>query len=175
MQQFLDNNDLTMFIFNNYESGIIDFMKIVNKRKCRICHVLTRTPVTYFSQELRQNNLMSENLYFIDVLSKHFGNKKNSKNCVYLDYPNLDKILKAVEKQVTNNECQIILYDNISSLLKYHSRYKIQEMTNKLKSTPYSMTKIIFLVPKKDELAQEEHQKLLNDLVLFVDSIQEFS
>ena len=92
-----------------------------------------------------------------------------------MDYPDINTILEATKNQIENNRCKVVLFDSISSLLKYHPRYEIQKLTNNLKSITSKKSKIIFLMPKKEELTILESKNLLKDLKFYADTIKELS
>lgn len=175
MQSFLENSDLTVFLLEDYENNLLEIIEIVKKNKCRTCNILLRTPYDYFVSDLKQNNLMSNHFFYVDFLSRHYKVPEENKYCIFLDYPDINKIIDAVKYFIKAKGCKIILFDNISSLLRYHPRYVIQKLTNDLKSIISEDIKMIFLMPKKEELTVAESEMLLKDLKMFADSIKELS
>jgi len=175
MKEFLKNSNFNVFLLENYEKNILNIMKFLKENNSKVCHVLLRTPYDYFISNLKENNITSNHFFFIDVLSSHYKVQKEKKNCLFLNYPNINQILEATKTLIDKNGCEYILFDSISSLLNYHPRFEIQKLVNKLKYEPFNKSKIMFLMPKTEELIIEDSKNLLKDLELFVDTIKELS
>lgn len=173
MQRLIGNSNFVVFFFDDYDTKIFSLMKELKKKGCKVCHVLLRVPYDYFISDLKEENALSNNFYFIDVLSSHYKTPQTQQNCIYLDYPDPGSLLDAVKSLLEENRCQLFIFDSITSLLKYHPRIEIQKLTNNLKSELNNKAKLVFLMPKKEELELEESKYLLNDLELFADSIKE--
>ncbi len=171
MQKLLEGSNLIVFLFNDYEKKVIELLEVLKEKKLKVCYVLLRTPYKYFISDLKQNNLYSNDFFFIDVLSSHYVKQKNSKNCIYLDYPEVDALVETAKEQFSEKKCQVLLFDSISSLLKYQPNYRIQNLINKLKKDLLDNLKILMLMPKKEEILIKESSYLLKDLEMYADSV----
>ena len=173
MQKSLENSNFVVFLLKNYENNIINIMKFLKEKKYRTCHILLRTPYEYFVSDLKENHMFSNDFYFVDVLSSHYKIPEKNHQCVFLDYPHINTILEATKNHIETNKCNVVLFDSISSLLKYHRRFEIQKLTNELKNLTLKKSKIVFLMPKQEELSILESENLLKDLKLYADTIKE--
>ncbi|MBN2422322.1 hypothetical protein JXB41_03780 [Candidatus Woesearchaeota archaeon] len=159
-----------------YEENTFNFIKDLLKKYKKICYILLQSSYAEIKEEFSKNNIPLVKIHFIDILSKHYENPKKTKNCTFLDGPSIPDLLIGIANAIKKEKCEIVLFDNISTLLSYHSSADIENFTNTLKTNKgYNKTKKLYLMQKKDKVIQKEIDKFICDLRLFADKIVELN
>jgi archaellum biogenesis ATPase FlaH len=158
-----------------YSASVFKFVKDLSAKYKKICYVLLQTPCEDIKREFKKNDLSLSTFFFIDILSDHYKDiEEKAKNCTYIKGANIPNLLFAIADAIKKHKCEIVLFDNISSLLSYHQNNDIEHLTNTLRYEPaYGKTKKIYFVRKNDAYIKDEITNLISDLTLFVDKVVE--
>jgi hypothetical protein len=159
-----------------YVSKLLEIIKSVQKTKTKVCYVCLSKPYADVVEDLKEQGIDTGNFFFIDTLSSYYGKPMPSENCIFVTKPNdLAGISIAVRKAVERNQCIVILFDTISTLLIYEESFPIVKFTHSLLSEEEKTgTTKLFIVLKGDSVSKEESQRLVKDLAMFADKTLEF-
>lgn len=139
----------------------------------KICYVCLSRPYSNVINDLKQNNIETNKIFFVDVLSSHYEKHKNKENCLFLSGPsNLEIILDGIRKMIKEKGCSIILIDTISHLLIYQENFNILKFTHSLSTGKYEKNlRKIFIFLNQYNLQKEESNSLVEDISMFTDNL----
>ncbi|MBU0756971.1 MAG: hypothetical protein KKF44_02815 [Nanoarchaeota archaeon] len=158
---------------SEYDEIITNILTDFSKQN-RICYILLRMPYSYFRIEMEKKGVNLENVFFIDVLSSHYKKQENEPNCYYLETKNIEQLKKAIHKNVCDGNCNMLLVDEINTLLHFTGGNDIQKLANDLKiCEKIGGIKKIFYINKEEELVKDEMDNLIKDLGMYMDKIME--
>ncbi len=173
MQKIINQNDFLLLLLSEeqYMSRLYKIIKSIKGRDNKICYVCLNKPCDDIIADFKENGIDTGSFFFIDVLSSHYGTPKPRKNCVFLDSPgNLEAIKKAIETTLNKENCGILLFDTISTLLIYQEKFPILTFTHSLKAEKRKDNiKKVYIVLKKGDAPEKESTDLINDLEMFAD------
>ncbi len=170
----VENMDKNRFLIALIDEGkyidkIIEISKAIKNTE-KICYVCMSRPYSDISENLKKRRANIKKFYFIDTLSSHYGKKKPSENCAFVDSPtNISGIKAAISKASKEKKCSSIIFDTISAMLIYQDTSKIVRFTHDFLSESEERSRILYLVIKHDSVPNEENEKLVNDLSMFAD------
>jgi hypothetical protein len=158
-----------------YLNRLYNLVKSVKQSGSRICYVCVSKPCKDVLEDLRNNKLDTEFFFFIDVLSSHYSKQKPRKGCVFLDSPkNLDAIRSAIERAIEKNNCTVLLFDTLSSLLIYQESFPILKFAHSLTVEKGENVIKLFLITKENPALEKENKELISDLSMFADRTLDF-
>jgi hypothetical protein len=154
----------------DYIQKLKEIIKSVENIHAKICYVCLSKPYNYIAEELRKENIDTNDFFFIDVLSSHYGHPKPATNCIFLKAPvDLDELNKTVTRAVNNQKCNVVLFDTISTLLIYHQPHSVIKFTHNMKVEEMkSDVKNFFIVLKGNEYLTDS-DNFIKDLEMFTD------
>ena len=169
----LDNTQSIVVVCKgrDYAKLMIGCYKEISKDFKKICLVALNKPFHDLIKDFQKEGLDCSNYYFVDCLSAKDTRLKESEQCLYVSSPSaLTELALAIEKIRKTYQIDLMILDNISSLLIYNEevttlRFLHSTMT-KLRQTN---TKSVYCILQKDMKGPME------DLSLFADAVIELS
>jgi predicted PP-loop superfamily ATPase len=165
----ITQNKFLLILLNEqqYMKKLYEIVKMVENSKNKICYVCLSKPYKNILTDLNENKINTKFFFFIDVLSSHYAKPEPKNNCIFLDSPtNLKSVKDAITMAIEKENCNVLLFDTISTLLIYQGTFPILRFTHSLM---IENAKKIFIVLKKDAVPEEENKKLIKDLEMFAD------
>jgi archaellum biogenesis ATPase FlaH len=166
-------NKFLLFLMEEkeYVRKLEEIIKSVGKTKTKICYVCMSKPYADVSKELEDRGIDISNFFFIDVLTSYYKEPEPAGNCVFVRNPNdFAAIRAAISRTISEKQCNVILFDTISTMLIYQETSSIVKFTHHLLSERgQENVKKLFIVLKHDTVPMEENQKLVKDLGMFAD------
>jgi hypothetical protein len=142
----------------------------------KICYVCLSKPYEDVYSDLRKLGAKGGMFYFIDVLSSHYGKKRATINCTFIDSPsNLGGIRSAISAAICEKGCSVVLFDTISKMLAYHESLNILRFTNDFLSDWKKCSRTFFLALREEIIPLEGNDQLIKDLSMFADRTVEFA
>lgn len=154
-----------------YQQKLEEIIKSAEETKTHICYVCLSKPYTDVVGELEAMGTNVDDFFFIDVLMSHYKKPEPAKNCVFLLSPtDLGAIKNAINDAIEKNNCSVILFDTISTLLIYQQTDPIVKFTNSIVSEKVQENvKKLFIILKGNDVPMDDVNKLTKDLELFAD------
>ncbi len=155
---------------SRYVDKLAEALKSMEKDN-RICYLCLSKTYDDVVKDLRKKGINTKRFFFIDVLGSHYGKRKSTNECLFLQSPTeLADIQTAIKKAVKEKKCSVILFDTISAMLIYQETSSIVKFThNLLASKEQENAKKIFIVLKGENILKEDHEMLVKDLSMFAD------
>src|SRR3989344_2438035 len=110
---------------SKYFKGIINVLKKETKENKNVIYITTNKPYKYLIATLKNNKINTNNLLFIDCISKHIGEdtKNKGKKCIFIEGPEslttmsiaINEIIKGLSGK------KVLLLDSLSVLLIYNN------------------------------------------------------
>lgn len=153
---------------DSYSERSAEIAKLLEKNY-KVTYVCLSRPHVDVIEGLKKQKLSNGNFFFVDLLSSHYKEPKRVKNCVFLNDPiELEKIEQAVKCILLENKPDVLLFDNISSLLMFKDTFHIIKFTHNLMSAQNGQkAKTIYYAFKFDSIP--DNNELLKDLSMFAD------
>jgi len=154
-----------------YERKLLDMVRKVHEKSSKICYICLSRPYTDIVEMLSEKGITTDKFFFIDVLSSHYGSKKNVENCIFVEDPSkIVNIQVAIAKAIAEHNCDYLIFDTISSLLMYEQNHDIVKFTHKLitESKHQNINKV-YVVMKTLDLLPNENRALIKDVGMFAD------
>jgi len=175
VMKHLTEKDLKFFMLllqsDDYDSAITNILSDFSGRN-KICYILLRMPYSYFKVEMEKKGISTDNIYFIDVLSSCYKKQENLSNCLFLETQGIKQLTDAIRKNVCEGNCNMIMMDELNTLLHFIGGNEIQKLANDLNScSQVGKIKKIFFINKEEELAKEDMDLLIKDLEMYMDRI----
>jgi hypothetical protein len=147
----------------------------INTSNRKVCYVCLSEPYTSVIEDLKDENLGCDNVFFVDALSNPLYALKPIHDCIFVRGMNdLELLQRTVKKVIKSHNCSAIVFDAISALLVYQPSHSIVRFTHELlRDESAKETKKIYITLKDTGIFKEESTKLINDLNLFADNIIE--
>jgi len=166
-----ENNFLLLLLDEDNNDILYNCIKYHANEHCKICYICISKPYRYVTAEITKKGIDQSKLFFIDTLSSHYGKQKNNSSCIFVSGPDkTDEIINAIRKSVQNKECNVIILDSASSLLKYYEESDILRFTHKIMTNiGQEDVKRIFTIILNDNVPYNERKELLSDLEMFAD------
>jgi len=167
----IKNKQIVMVVFpkEKYNEKLMDVIKAVDSASNRICYVSLNKPYNSIVKMLQANNLQVVKYFFIDVLTSSVQSPVQVDNCEFVQSPSaLTDISLAFTKAIQEKQCDLALFDAISTLTIYEGIGEIIKFTQNL------MTKARVMGVKSVYIAlKEDSGELVKDLSMFVDGVVE--
>lgn len=161
---------LVLLSEKQYMNQLYKIVKSVEKSKKKICYVCLSKTYKDVLDNLKRENIDTKFFFFIDVLSSHYEKPTPKRNCIFLDSPDLKSIKEAIANAVEKENCGVLLFDTISTLLIYEGSFSILRFTHSLMiEEKEERVKKVYIVLKKGVVPEEENEKLIKDLGMFAD------
>ncbi len=156
---------------SEYLGKLKDMLKSVEKTNTKICYVCLSKPYKDVVAEIEESGMSTDGIFFIDVLSSHYGPPEPSNNCIFLSSPSdLEEIRKSIMVAVEEKNCSAVIFDTISTLLIYQQTHSIVKFTNSLVSEKKQQNmKKLFIVLKDESAPTGDVSMLTKDLEMFAD------
>lgn len=154
---------------SRYIDKLAEMFKSMEKDN-RICYLCLSKTYDDIVKDLRKKGINTKKFFFIDVLGSHYGKRKSTNECLFLQSPTeLADIETAIKRAVKEKKCSVILFDTISAMLIYQETSSIVKFThNLITSKEQENAKKIFIV-LKDDILKEDNEMLTKDLTMFAD------
>lgn len=136
-----------------------------------VIYVTTNKPYTQLVKTLDDAGIDTENVFFIDCISKHLGEKPEAENCLLLDGPqqltDLSIAIKESLKQLPE-ENRVLFFDSLSVLLMYNDAASIGKFAsfiiNKMRSLDVDTVMLA--------LEEDTDNNIISKVQSFVDEVQ---
>ncbi|HLD88650.1 MAG TPA: hypothetical protein VI894_00440 [Candidatus Nanoarchaeia archaeon] len=168
--QLQELNALIVTSPEKYSQLSTDVLKVMcNQKNFMGVFVTINKPVDVLKQILQQNGVSTENLYFIDVISRKIGVKiVPVKNTIYLESPKgltdisigISQALSAIKSQN-----KFVYFDSISTLLLYNEPTTVSRFAHFVTGRVHQWKAVGILVA----LEKEMDEKLLSQISQFCD------
>jgi len=166
----LNRNQNIVVICNSeyYEKTMIDLHKAVSK-KFKICMITIHKSFPALIKKFKEQGIDYSNYCFIDCISVENSKVKDSEQCIYTPSPvALTELAIAVTKMRQMHKTDLIILDNISSMLIYNKEPTVLRFLNfMMAKVRKAETKAIYLILK------ESRKEIVADLTLFADAVIE--
>jgi archaellum biogenesis ATPase FlaH len=155
----------------DYENKLFEMIKQAGKTGKKICYVCLSSTYKDVIESFKKKGIDPKAFFFIDVLSAHYENCEKMENCMFVSSPAaLEEIRDAIIKAVKENDCGMVIFDTISSLLIYQESFSIVKFTNSfLANKLQEKIKKVFIVLKDSERLKNENSSLAKDISMFAD------
>ncbi|MBU4246391.1 MAG: hypothetical protein ABIF85_01540 [Nanoarchaeota archaeon] len=156
---------------------VVEVTKSLKNKDSKICYVCLSRTFDDVCGDFEKKGMDLKRFYFIDVLSSHYGKKKNEKNCLFLDSPtNIQEIKRTILTVLKEKKCNTLILDTISAMLVYHDARNIEQFTNDILLEEQNKEKIIYMAFKHNLCTlPHENEMLINDLNMFADKMIDIS
>ncbi len=153
----------------NYEQTMIGLHKAVSKEFKKICMVTLNKPSSALVKKFQEEGIDYSNYYFIDcVPSKE--KVRESEQYTYVSSPSaLTELMLAIDKVKKTHQIDLIILDNLSSLLIYNKDMIVLKFLHSLMTgIRQTNTKVIYSILPKDMKGSMEDISLFADAVIEV-------
>ena len=163
---------LVLTTANKYIGTTTDILKLlINKKKYPCLYVTINKPYKVLLNILKRNNINTNKIFFIDLISKMTRTEMNSvKNCLFISSPeSLTELSIAVSESIKNmpGKNKFMFFDSLSTLLIYNQTGTVTKfahfISGKMKAEGVE-TIIISMEKEMDE-------KLISQVSAFVDKV----
>lgn len=153
----------------NHEQTMIDLHKAMSKKFKRICMVTIHKAFSILIKKFQEEGIDYSNYYFIDCISEGLTKVKDSKQCIYVPSPAaMTKLSITIEEVRKTHGIDLMIFDNISSLLIYNDKIAVLQFLNFIMTkTRQTNTKAIYSILQKDM------KESMEDISLFADAVIE--
>ena len=166
-----------LLVLMDEESYIEKSIQIVKalEGNYRAVYICLGRPYHDIFEGLKKQNISNGNFFFIDLLSSHYKEQEKVKNCIFISDPiELDKIKEAIRAVAVRHKPDVVVFDNISSLLMFQENSHILKFTHDIVSSSLiTKTKIIYYAFKLGSIMDNE--EMLKDIAMFADSTMDLS
>lgn len=114
--------------------GLLNFL--INEQKNKGSYIAINKPYQNISEILNKNKIDSNQLFFIDCMTKKAGGQTTDvTNCSFIDNPsNLTSLGIEIEKLFKKAEHNFIFLDSLNMLAQYNNKKQIIQFTHSLLS-----------------------------------------
>ncbi|MBN1941589.1 MAG: hypothetical protein JW772_05400 [Candidatus Diapherotrites archaeon] len=168
----LEQDDALLLLIpsNEYNSVVLENIRQLAKEP--VCYVTLNKTFASLKETFEQNDINTKNIVFVDAISQNIKKvPKQTKGCYYVSAPNaLTEMAIAIVKVLRHN-FKYLVFDSISSLLVYQKNAPAAKFTSSIvNNTKANKAKAVFYAIKS-----AEHEKILNDIGMFVDRVVDLS
>lgn len=164
----LDSNQTILLLMpsTSYNDLIISNIKKISNKN--VCYVTLNKTSDSLRELFKQNKVKTENIVFIDAISKTIRNVPDQENGVYyVTSPGaLTELSLSIDKFLKHN-FDYLIFDSLTNLLVYEQKSPVAKfvasLVNKIKE---SKTKAVFYA-----LSIGEQEALINESGMFVDKV----
>ncbi len=144
-----------------------DLLGSVSKKSTRVLYITVDKSYSILTEKLRRENINFSNWFFIDCLSSSIlAAEMPSSQCEYLSSPRaLVDLAMAIDGKI--GKYDLIVFDNISSLLYYNDYVSVLQLLNSLMArVRKSKNHAAYL------LSYDAKKEVMEDLALFADKVE---
>ena len=158
---------------NEYIAKFNKIIELIGNNDTRICYVSITKPYEDTINELKEANIDTSNLFFVDTLSSYYMKRPPADNCIFIEGPtDMKKMKNAIKTLITEKKCNAVIFDTISKLLIYKGISSIVKFTHDLLSENGEMkTEKMFLAQESVDIEEKDFKRLISDLSMFADKI----
>ena len=166
---YQDQNTVVICNSKNHERIMTELHKTVSKKFKKICMVTIHKPFPTLIKKFQEEKIDYSNYCFIDCISAENRMDDAIDQCIYISSPvALTELAVAIEKMIDRFGTDLIILDNISSLLIYNQESAV------LRFLHHVMTR----VRKTDmkaiySILQEGRKGFMEEMTLFADTMIE--
>jgi hypothetical protein len=119
----------------------------INLPNKKVCYVCLSKPYTDLVDNLKEEHLNCDNVFFVDTLSSPSYDLNPVGDCVFVrGMENLDNLRSTIKKAIKKHDCSTVVFDSISALLVYQLPHAIIKFThNLLIDEAYETTKKVYI------------------------------
>ena len=131
LQKELIENDILLSIFSkpHYNRSVFKLLKGLEGKK--ICYVTLNKTAANLESSLRMHRFKTNNLFFIDAVSKSKG-LKNKDNAIFVSSPNsLQELSMAIKPVLACSHFDALLFDSLSTL-KFSQTEEIEKFNREI-------------------------------------------
>ncbi|MBN1156876.1 hypothetical protein JXA85_04615 [Candidatus Woesearchaeota archaeon] len=172
MNEFKDemsNNQITLFVLNKEKYADLrkELLKAMVDCFKKICYITTNKPYNSLVDELEKANLSTENIFFIDTITKTVKTPQQSSNCIFIDSPtSLTDISLGFSDAMNEKQCDICILDTVSTLTIYQDSSLVIKLVHNLITKIRVIGKHAIFVALK-----EDGEEFINDISMFADKV----
>ena len=127
-------------------------------------------PFTSVQAELKKMNADVKKFFFVDAITATVQSPPIISNCTFISSPSdLTTLSMAFTTLYTDQGCEVIIIDTISTLVIYQSIGSVIKFVHNLVTKARVLNKKLLLVALK-----EDSEDLIKDLNMFVDRVEQF-
>lgn len=172
LEGFEENIIILLIVPTNiYHAVRIELLKFLcnYKGRCGI-YISVTSPYDSLYSMLEKNNVGTEKLFFIDVISASIGEVEETENCLYVHSPNsLTEISITLGALIENAELldRFIVVDSVTTLLVHNEPARVSRFFHFLitKMKRVKMGGVLL------STREETDKRVLNELSLFCDKV----
>ena len=166
----LSSNQTVLLIMPgiDYNQIIVDILKQISGKN--ICYVTLNKTYNSLKELFERNNINTENIVFIDAISKTIKSVPNqTKGCYFCPYPGALTEISVTISKILKHNFEYLIFDSLTNLLIYQQKDPVAQflsaLANKIRE---SSTKAIFYA-----LSVKEQDELIKETGMFVDKVIE--
>jgi archaellum biogenesis ATPase FlaH len=151
---------------------MIGLHRTISKEFRKICVVTVHNPFPVLVRKFQEEGINCSNYRFIDCISAKNMAVKDSEQCIYISSPlALTELAIAMEKIRTTHQMDLLILDNISSLLVYNNESAVLRFLHAM-MTKLRRANVTTICPILEEEGKRE--EFMADLSLFADAVTKF-
>src|SRR3989338_3724310 len=128
LQKELVNNEIILSIFskNYYHDSIYEILRKLEGK--RTCYITLNKTAGNLERALKLQHLSTNNIFFIDAVSRGIGNTEAKENTFLVSSPQaLTELSIAVTESLKSGKFEVLLFDSLSTLNIYKLKGKAAE------------------------------------------------
>jgi hypothetical protein len=170
MDAIPEDNQIMVLIIpeENYIERLINVVKDLTKMDGKVCYVSLNRPYTSLMATFHKAGLNTENIHFIDAITKTAQIPAECQECEFVSSPGaLTELSVTVSRAMEGGKFRYIVFDSLSTLLVYESDATIAKFVHFLMAkVRVSGCSAIFTC-----LKQDSESVLIKDLNMFADRV----
>lgn len=163
----LNNDHTTLMVISqeNYLSRIIELMKETSKQN--VCYVTLNKTCQNIIDTFKKNKINTENIKFIDGISRSIQDVNNTPDCTYLSSPEAVTELSLIISVHLKYPFDYLIIDSLTNLVTYTNQDTIIKLAKNIAGKiGKTECKAIFIA-----LDIPEHQNLIKAIGAFADKV----
>jgi KaiC/GvpD/RAD55 family RecA-like ATPase len=163
----LDENKTALLLMpsTEYNSDIIDIVKQLSEKK--VCYITLNKTFDSLMEIFKKKGVNTENLVFIDAISKTIKKTTEVDNCFFVSSPGALTELSLVISKFLKQEFDYLIFDSLTNLMIYEKKAPVAKflssLINKISATE---TKSVFYA-----ISVKEQDELIKQCSMFVDRV----
>jgi len=165
----IEQNKILIFIVSNegYNTKIIEIMKNAPFDK-KTCYVSLNKPYKTITSNLTSNKINTNNLIFIDAITKGGKKEEENKNVIFTSPPtSLTELNIIINGVLESGKIEILFFDSLSTLLIYEKPETVTKFIHSLSAKLRALNINSIFIVLKDDITPE----LLKNLYMFADKV----
>jgi hypothetical protein len=166
----IKNNSISVIVMPNtvYNETLKEIVSAALEKHGSLCYISLNKPYNSVISYLEKNGVGSENIIFIDAVTKKI--ESDSEQVIYVSSPTaLTEINITMNKVLEAGGIKVVLIDSISTLLLYTEESVVLKFVHSIVSKMRSDSNDCIMAAIEDESTRE----LIDDMSMFVDEILE--